>query len=251
MAPISRLRVKNYPMCYHTALIARPDQLARRFGRSDARIRDFRPMYHISAFTHAEYPVVTDDEQFEYFRWGLIPFWTRGIDDALTIRNRTINARSESVFTKPSFREPIRKRRCLVPASGYFDWRHDGGRKIPYYITLKDRPLFAFAGIYDSWRNPVTGEEVPTFSILTTRANRLMSFIHNTNFRMPVILRREDEETWLDPSLTQRQVDDLLQSYPDREMQGRTIGNDFLRKSPYDRSILDTSDPEPVEPAQP
>lgn len=235
-------------MCYHTSLLARPDQLARHFDRSDDRIRDFRPAYHISAFTHAEYPIATADEQLEYFRWGLIPFWTRDIEDALTIRNRTINARSESVFTKPSFREPVRKRRCLVPASGYFDWRHEQNRKVPYYITLKDRPLFAFAGIYDYWHNPLTGEEVPTFSILTTRANRLMSFIHNTNFRMPVILHREDEQVWLDPTLSGRQVSDLLQSYPDREMQGCTIENDFLRKSPYDPSILEAADSQPADP---
>lgn len=114
-------------MCYHSALNASPKELSRRFSRNDDLCQGFRPTNIVSLFSHAEYPIITADKQRQYFRWGLIPFWRDKIEDALTIRNRTINARAETIFTKPSFREPIRKKRCLVPATGFFDWRHEGG----------------------------------------------------------------------------------------------------------------------------
>ena len=234
-------------MCYHTALVAEPQQLARRFGRRADLIREFRPSYHVSAFSHAEYPVITADQQIQYYRWGLIPFWTHDLEDALEYRNRTINARAETVFTKPSYRKPICERRCLVPASGFFDWRHEGDRKIPYYVTVHDQGIIAFAGIYDIWHNAVTNEEVYTYSILTTRANKMMSYIHNTNCRMPVILHPEDEQRWLDPSLNDEQIAALLRPFPSRAMRGEIIQNDFLRKAPGDPTILT---PEKAEVAQ-
>lgn len=225
------------PMCYHTALIDTPQELAQRFNRKADLIREFRPSYHVSAFSHAEYLIVTADRQLQFYRWGLIPFWTHDLEDALTYRNRTINARAETIFTKPSYRKPIRERRCLVPASGFFDWRHEGKQKIPYYITLKHEPILAFAGIYDVWHNEVTNEKVYTYSIITTRANKLMSEIHNTNFRMPVILHRELEAQWLVPDLTEAQISELLRSYPSREMTGEAIQKDFLHKAPDDPTI--------------
>lgn len=229
---------RDEAMCYHTALIAQPRQLALRFGREFDRIEDFQPIYHASAFAHADYPIITADKEIQMLRWGLIPFWTGSIEDALAIRNRTGNARAETIFTKPSFREPIRKRRCLVPASGFFDWRHERNRKVPYYITVKTQPIFAFAGVYDCWHNRELNEYVGTYSIITTEANELMRYIHNTNFRMPVILHPEMEELWLDPELTETQIADFLQSYPEEEMESIVIRNDFLRKAPTDPTIL-------------
>lgn len=225
-------------MCYHTALIATPQQLAQRYGRKADLIGAFAPSYHISAFAHAEYPVVTADEQMQYFRWGLIPFWTDTVEDAVTIRNRTLNARAETILSKPSFRDPVRKRRCLVPASGFFDWHREAGRKIPFYITVKDSPLFCFAGIYDCWYNKPQDEYVGTYSIITTRANSLMQRIDNTSLRMPVILLQQDEERWLDPSLSDARIAALLNPYPDGRMRGVEIRSDFMRKAPEDPTIL-------------
>lgn len=225
-------------MCYHTALIAQPRQLALRFGREFDRIEKFRPTYHVSAFAHEEYPIVTSDPHIQLYRWGLIPFWTKSIEDAVTIRNRTANARAETIFTKPSFREPIRKRRCLVPASGFFDWRHERNRKVPYYVTVKDAPIFAFAGIYDRWHNKEMDEYVDTYSIITTVANDMMRYIHNTNFRMPIILHPDDEGRWLDPDLSENEISELLKPYPDESMSGKIIRNDFIRKEPNDATIL-------------
>lgn len=230
-------------MCFHTALAVPKRSLAKRYNRQLEF--DYKPLYHISAFAHAETPVVTADEQIQQFRWGLIPFWTHDLEDALTIRNQTINARGETIFTKPSFREPIRKRRCLIPATGFFDWRHEPvegekePEKIPYYISVKDEPIFSFAGIYDVWYNKATDEKVYTYSIITTDANELMRYIHNTNFRMPVILHPKDEETWLDPNLSEDQIESFLKPLNSQSMDAYTIGNDFLRKSPFDASILE------------
>lgn len=226
-------------MCYHTALIVPPQQLALRFGREFDRIERFRPRYHVSAFTHEEYPIITADPEIQLFRWGLIPFWTDSLEDAVTIRNRTANARAETIFTKPSFREPIRRRRCLVPASGFFDWRHERQGKVPYYITVPDNPVLAFAGIYDRWHNRECDEWVCTYSIITTQANPLMRYIHNTNFRMPVILHPQDEQRWLDPDLTQEQIADLLRPFPSEQMASVAIRNDFIRKAPDDPTILE------------
>lgn len=230
-------------MCYHTALIAAPKQLSLRFDRKADLIQEFRPSYHVSAFSHAQYPIVTSVEKIQFLRWGLIPFWTDTLEDAIAIRNRTINARSETIFSKPSFREPIRKKRCLVPASGFFDWRHEGEHNVPYYITVHDRPIIAFAGIFDCWHNKELDEYVGTYSIITTGANEMMRYIHNTNFRMPVILRPEDEQRWLDPELSEKEISELLKPYPDKAMAGNIIDNDFIRKSPYDPSILSTAIP--------
>lgn len=218
-----------------------PRQLALRFGREFDRIEDFKPTYHASLFSHAEYPIITADREIQLFRWGLIPFWTNSVEDALAIRNRTGNARAETIFTKPSFREPIRKRRCLVPATGFFDWRHEGKRKIPYFITVEGEEIFALAGIYDCWHNRELGEYVGTYSIITTEANDLMRYIHNTNFRMPVILRRDEEQVWLDPSLEEEEIGAFLRPYDSGKMRGEGIRSNFMRKDPTDPTILQTT----------
>jgi len=122
-------------------------------------------------------------------RWGLIPPWANDIG----MGTKMINARGESAAEKPAFREAMAKRRCLVPASGFFEWKGVAGRKQPFAITLPDRPLFAFAGLWESWR-PRGGAPVETFTIVTTESNEAVAQIHD---RMPVILPTDAEEAWL------------------------------------------------------
>ena len=122
-------------------------------------------------------------------RWGLVPPWAKDV----AVGNRMINARSEGVDSKPAFRAAVRERRCLVPASGFFEWKGVPGRKQPFAITLPDRPLFAFAGLWETWRSR-EGASVETFTIVTTEANDAVAAIHD---RMPVILPREAEAAWL------------------------------------------------------
>ena len=134
--------------------------------------------------------VITNEKprQLSYFKWGLIPGWAKDP----SIGNKMINARAETITEKPSYKNTLRTKRCLVPADAFYEWRQNGD-KIPYRIFLKNRRLFAFAGLWDRWKAP-DGNEISSFTIITTGANEFMQPIHN---RMPVILRREHEKLWL------------------------------------------------------
>ena len=128
------------------------------------------------------------------FRWGLVPHWAKD----LAIGNKMINARSETVAEKPAFRGPIRYRRCLLPASGFFEWSRQGKTKVPFYIRRKDKAPLAFAGIWDSWKGP--DGVVESCSILTTGANDLVGKLHD---RMPVILSPAEFPIWLDREINE------------------------------------------------
>ena len=164
--------------------------------------------YYISGFEFPKLPVITDQQpdRLQGFTWGLIPFWVKSETEALKIRVYTLNARSDTIFDKPSFRNAIRKRRCLIPADGFYEWREVRGKKYPYYIYLKSKEIFSFAGIWEEWTDHSTGEVLKTFSILTTDANPLMEQIHNTKKRMPVILPREQELDWLKDGLNREEI---------------------------------------------
>ncbi len=158
---------------------------------------DFKPKKHINAFEKAILPIITNQYEtiFQEMEWGLIPSWATAIQ-AEQLKTQTPNARIETVLEKPSFRDAILSQRCLVPSTGFYEWRHQNGQKFPYFISLKDHDIFSFAGIWASWLQP-NGQIKKTFSILTTEANPLMAEIHNTKQRMPVILKPEDEQKWL------------------------------------------------------
>lgn len=149
---------------------------------------------------------------FALMRWGLIPYWAK---DA-SIGNKTINAVSETAAEKPAFRESLRKRRCLVPANGFYEWKQVGPKqKQAYNIGLADNGLFAFAGLWDKWKDP-TGKTIESCTILTTEANPLLKEIHS---RMPVILAPDDYDLWLDPGVTDpARVSELLKPFDARLM---------------------------------
>jgi putative SOS response-associated peptidase YedK len=128
-------------------------------------------------------------------RWGLVPFWA----DDLKIGNRLINARRESVHTMRPFREAYNRRRCLVPADGFFEWRKEGKARQPLLIRRKDQAPFAFAGLWERWKDPSEGTVVRSCTIITCPANELVALIHD---RMPVILAPDDHARWLDPAAT-------------------------------------------------
>jgi putative SOS response-associated peptidase YedK len=125
-------------------------------------------------------------------RWGLVPSWAKD----LSIGNKLINARAETLAEKPSFRDPLRHRRCLVLADGFYEWRKEGGRKVPIWIHPRQGGLLAFAGLWDRWTSP-DGEVIESCTIVTCRANGLIAAFHE---RMPVILPPERWERWIDPA---------------------------------------------------
>ena len=217
--------------------------LAARYGRKSDVVEMAREIleeqYHVNAFNYPFCPIVTREEEIDAFQWGLIPFWTRTEEDAKKIRQMTLNAKAETLFQKPSFREPAKAKRCLIPSTGYFEWRHEGKVKLPYYLLLKEEEIFSIAGIYDEWEDKKTGQRLVTFSMITTAANPLTAYIHNTQKRMPAILLKEEEEKWLDPELNEKEVLTLLQPVPADVMEAYRIKNDFLRKHSTDPSILE------------
>jgi putative SOS response-associated peptidase YedK len=198
-------------MCGRYAIVLAGDgTLQRRFSLEELG-DDATP--HFNVAPTQTLPVVTRNSpnRVEMMRWGLIPSWAKD----MTIGSKMINARAETVAEKPAFRRPLRSQRCLVPASGFFEWKRDGDGKTPHFIHLPEEPLFAFAGLYDVWRDP-DGRTIKSYTILTTAPNTLMAEIHN---RMPVILRREDEDEWLDPANSEpERLLPLLRSYPASEM---------------------------------
>ncbi len=179
-------------MCGRYILTVPGEVLARLFDLDE--VPELGPRYNIAPGQLA--PVVRAADgarRLAMLRWGLVPHWAR---DPRT-GNRPINARAESVASRPSFRDPFRYRRCLVPADGFYEWRRTPAGKQPWLVRFADRRPFAMAGLWEHWRGS-TGEALETFTILTTRPNEIVAPIHA---RMPVILPPEAWDTWLDPSL--------------------------------------------------
>lgn len=193
-------------MCFHNSMSVRSMKLAARYGRKSSLIEIVQDIideqYHVNAFNFPQYPIVTTSDEIQVFNWGPIPFWIKTKQEAEEIRKMTLNARADTIFEKSSFREPIIKKRCLIPSTGYFEWRHEGVKKIPYYIYLKDEKIF---------------------SIITTDTNPLTDYIHNAKHRMPAILSKEDEEKWLDPTLPKKEISSLLKPFEAERMDAFTI----------------------------
>jgi putative SOS response-associated peptidase YedK len=186
---------------------------------------EFEPIYHGSGFAFPEWPVITEEEpgKIQMFRWGLIPHWVKDHEQAKEIRTQTLNARSETVFEKPSFRSSINKKRCFVLSTGFFEWQDVNKKKYPFYISLIKHEIFALAGIYATWVDKSTGEVVNTFSILTTAANPMMARIHNSKERMPVVLHPENEQGWLNKDLSKEKIQSFFPAIDEKMMQAHTI----------------------------
>ncbi|HPA12144.1 MAG TPA: SOS response-associated peptidase [Bacteroidales bacterium] len=172
-------------------------------------------------------PVITNDKSigFNFFRWGLIPFWAKDI----SIGNKLINARSETILEKPSFRNAFRQRRCLVSADAFYEWKQEVKEKIPYRIFLKNQNIFSMAGIWEKCKLP-NGETIFSFAIITTQPNTLMTKIHN---RMPVILDKKGEDLWIN-NTDEKELTNLLKPFPAEQMTAYRISN--LVNSPRNNS---------------
>lgn len=204
-------------MCFHYSYIVSKSKAKKRFDLIEDS--PFEKIYHINAFSKPLAPVIINENINSYcsMNWGLIPFWVKDINQAEEIRKVTANARAETIFEKPSFRKSVRSKRCLVPTTGFFEWRHEGKEKTPHFIRLKSEEIFTFGGIWDSWVESESGEIINTFSIITTQANELMSYVHNTKERMSLIIRKENEKDWLNAE-SKEEIESLLQAYETNDM---------------------------------
>jgi putative SOS response-associated peptidase YedK len=165
-------------------------------------------------------PVIIQREKIEMImmQWGLIPHGVKNPQES----PHPINARAETLMETPIFRDLLLKNRCLIPASGFYEWLNEGTRKIPFYIHVREHPIVAFAGLYDVWQDS-DGNTHPTFTIVTTDANTLVSCLHE---RMPVILRQEDETRWLSGDVpTGDEMREMLGSYRPGEMEAYPVSS--------------------------
>lgn len=182
---------------------------------------DWSPRYNIAPTQPV--PVVRQHPKepkrvFSLMRWGLIPSWTKDISGSA----RMINARSETAATKPAFSNPLKFRRCLIPADAFYEWRRIGTTKQPFCFEVNDGELFAFAGLWDGWRDP-SWQWIKSCSILTTTPNALTAQVHD---RMPVILNRDDYDSWLDPGMTSAAaLSDLLKPFDARLMRSYPVSS--------------------------
>jgi putative SOS response-associated peptidase YedK len=201
-------------MCGRFARRSTQQVLADWFGVELEDMPWFAPSFNVAP--QSTQPVVrvsrdSGGREFSLMRWGLVPFWAKDAKFGYS----TINARAEEAPTKPAYREAFKKRRCLVPADAFYEWKRlDAKTKQPFVIALKSGEPYGFAGLWESWR-PKQGDPLETFTILTTDPNELMQSIHN---RMPVILEPRDYNRWLDSANPQTPPVDLLRPFPAEKM---------------------------------
>lgn len=213
-------------MCFTVNVNIVKEELERRFNTSFIDHENYRPSYYYHAHALPDLPVAgyfNNEFNIRMIKWGLIPGWTPGEEEARKIRYMTFNARAETLATKPSFSGSFTSRRCIIPVIGFYEWQHGGGDKIPWYIYMPDSKIMMLAGLYDSWRDPVTKDNLLTFTIITSAANKLLTEIHNTKKRMPVILQEHAEKKWLEPNTGEDELNEILKPYPDKDLLAHTI----------------------------
>jgi putative SOS response-associated peptidase YedK len=220
-------------MCFTVAIVRKGELMTAQEYYSDLpvvrksgeSIPELPYHYLVSGFSHPRLAIVKQDNV-SLFEWGLIPSWVKDQKAADELRSKTLNAVGETLFEKPSFRNSITSKRCLLPVSGFYEWREVNGVKYPYYIQLKEQDYFSLGSIYDTWINKDTGEIRNTFSIITTPANPFMEQIHNLKKRMPLILAPEDHQKWLVPDLKTEHIKELIKPFPETQMKAYTISRD-------------------------
>lgn len=216
-------------MCYHYDA-AGNNKAMKRFSfitKSD----EYTPIENANAFAHPKMPIVTNKNtnQIQLFEWGLIPHWAESIK-ANELKKSTLNAKSETIFELSSFKDAVQQR-CLILATKFYEWRTEGSKKIPYEITIKDEEVFAMGGLFNIWTDIKTGLQKSTFTIITVPANDMMSYIHNTRLRMPLIVAPGKELEWLNTHLNQDSMRLLMKPYRSSEMKAEIIKHDGYQYS--------------------
>jgi putative SOS response-associated peptidase YedK len=222
-------------MCGRYSLHANPEVVALQFGL--AQPPEFKSSYNVCPGTEILVVRIGGEglRVARAHRWGLVPHWAK--DPA--IGNKLANARGESLVERPAFRDAFREWRCLVPASGFYEWQRRGGRKLPWYVRPRDAELFALAGITAFWQG------LRTVSLITTEPNELMRPIHD---RMPVIIAPEQYDAWLDPAA--RETEKLMrfvQPYPANRMSAHRVGTRVSKPENDDPSLIEEAPEPPVQ----
>ena len=208
-------------MCGRYSLTRRGEEILERFSIQEILMEreHLKPRYNIAPSQMVTVVINKEGHRvLAEFKWGLIPFWAKEAKATKAL----INARCETVAEKPFFKKSLNKRRCLIPADGFYEWKRENKEKIPMYIQVKDQDIFSFAGLWDEWTSP-EGEVIRTCTIITTNANEPMSGVHD---RMPVIIRLENEAIWLDPDIKDPAIlQSLLQPLDDQLIQMHEVSS--------------------------
>lgn len=205
-------------MCGRYVNTAKKEEIKKEFQAKLSKTFADKPRYNIApsqminaVLNENSETVLTD------LKWGLIPHWAKDAE----IGNKLINARAETLTEKPSFRDAFKSRRCIIPATGFYEWKKGRDGKQPYYFYLPEKEVFGFAGLYENWIDKTTGEELQTCTIITTEANDVLKPVHE---RMPVILKADDYEEWLDEDLKDTmKLGKLLVPYSAKEMESYPV----------------------------
>ncbi|WNR46593.1 SOS response-associated peptidase [Paenibacillus roseipurpureus] len=206
-------------MCGRYTITVTLEELMLRYDMYDTYMPRYGPKYNVAPGQQVM-AIVHDGQQNKLgeLRWGLIPEWAK----EEKIGYQMLNARAETLADKPAFRKPFERKRCLIPADSFYDWKGTGKQKQPMRIMLRTGELFSMAGLYDTWTSP-DGVRISTCTVITTESNTMMKEIHD---RMPVILPREKEALWLDrTNRSVNQLQALLQSYPSEHMMAYPVSN--------------------------
>ena len=220
-------------MCYNVSTKKISKETEKQFKSKIDKSIVLPSHYYLSGFTHPLVPVISakQPDLITAFNWGLIPDFCKTEKEAKDMQAKTLNAKSETVFTLPSFKNSIREKRCLVLVDGFYEWRTIGKQKYPYFIHYKNAEVFAMGGIYNDWLNKETGKIESTFSVITTPANAIMSKIHNEKLRMPFILPNGLERHWLNANLNDNEIIELMQPLPDGQLMTHTISKLITNKN--------------------
>jgi len=224
-------------MCYNVkALLESQLKRARKQGRhqeaDEIQLELFEKgltnLFQASGFTHPKMLIYPDKDSLPIAAtWGLVPHWVKDNAGKVQIWNNTLNARSESIFEKPSFRDAAKSRRCLIYLDGFYEHHHLSGKTYPFFIRKKDHEPFPVAGLWSEWQDKENQIKLITFSIVTTVGNPMMAKIHNNpkleGPRMPVILPDELADDWIDPSRSQKELTDLLLPFPEELLTAHTV----------------------------
>ena len=211
-------------MCYSNSSTSSNVKLAERYKKQVPNNLQAGPVFYAQGFTFPHWRIITADAEIQSMKWGLIPSWFKGVDSN-EIASMTLNAKIETAHDKASFKHLIDSKRCIIPSTGFFEWKTIGKEKVPYFIYPNDDSVFSMAGIYDTWVHPSLGSIHNTFSMLTCTANPLMAEIHNTKKRMPVILSRDEEENWLHGNLNS----EILElPFPDKFISAHQISKKII-----------------------
>ncbi len=221
-------------MCGRSSLTKTEKEIEERFNASfysDELVR-YNPLPNFNVAPTHIMPVIkgSSPDKIDLYRWGLIPFWAK--DEK--IGYKMINARVETLLEKSAFKTAAKSRRCLVPMDGFYEWKREGKTKTPYRITMQDDSIFSAAGLWESWKND-KGEEVFSFTVITQPPNEMMKDIHN---RMPAILTQEQEQQWLDNSISAEDAVSIIQPYPSDLMLAYKVDSRVGKVSENDAGLI-------------